>query len=465
MVQVRRNDVRETSRETSVDTRARQGRRWSKAPANLRVAHIGHLEKQLERKRVEFDRTSAAEAAEGDSWVERNSESYDGVAEDEPLDIDGFLLKKSGAFSGTKRRYFVLKGGTLLWYKSEKDGTAAGFLHLADCIAISEYSGKANVGGYARSPGETRRDSARTGCTILLRTTKDFLLTADDEMERDRWLRSLRHNQGLPQLAALVGAVAASTKRSHRTISVVDSVRDLEGEEEDATVAAATSAPASSEPRKVSFESLKGSLASMKSTKSSKTRSMLSNLALRVEKSMAGRAVTSDLGKKILREYCQPETFTLLQAMRGLASADPRVPPKQGQLIEDTLLRTAVKMALLHRHGRLCPDDFDPLVRVVDTTCIDMVRKYDSMREPPVGVDRLDPKHAFLGTQMQKLDEELCRLLMPHISEKNVTAMSGVVNYFGKPDNIAHFMTEPQCASPLEQICASLRTIYGLNYT
>ena len=319
--------------ESSVDMKARQGRRWSLNPTQMRVAQIDRLEKQLEAKREEYGRTSAAEAhaysaASEDSWVDRNSEDNCEVAEDEPLDIDGFLLKKSGGFSGTKRRYFVLKGGTLLWYKSEKDGSAAGYVHLADCIAISEYSGRANVGGFARSPGEMRRDSTQTGCSFIIKTTKEILLTADDEMERDRWLRSLRHNQGLPQLAALVGAVAASTKKSKRAVSV----EDLEGEEEiDATAIADAPVPAASKSSKMSLGSLKGSLGSMKGS----TKRMLSNIALSVEKNMAGRAVTSDLGKKLLREYCQPETITLLQAMRGLASADPRVPPKQGQLIEE----------------------------------------------------------------------------------------------------------------------------------
>ena len=66
---------------------------------------------------------------------------------------------------------------------------------------------------------------------------------------------------------------------------------------------------------------------------------MLSNLAFKAEKKMVGRAVTSDLGKKLLREYCLPETFILLQAMRDMASLDPAMPPKHGAKIEDTILK------------------------------------------------------------------------------------------------------------------------------
>ena len=73
---------------------------------------------------------------------------------------------------------------------------------------------------------------------------------------------------------------------------------------------------------------------------------MLGSLALRAEKRMVGRAVTSDLGKKLLREYCLPETFVMLEALRELASKDPTLPPRTGQQIENTILKMAVKVAL-----------------------------------------------------------------------------------------------------------------------
>ena len=131
---------------------------------------------------------------------------------------------------------------------------------------------------------------------------------------------------------------------------------------------------------------------------------MLSSLALRVEKRMIGRAVTTDLGKKLLKEYVQvsrqgspssqaaqqpssqaakqpkqpssqaakrpltlplpfpslqDETFIILQAMRGLASLDPRNPPKYGAKVEETILKTAVKVVLLYQHQRINARDFD----------------------------------------------------------------------------------------------------------
>ena len=61
--------------------------------------------------------------------------------------------------------------------------------------------------------------------------------------------------------------------------------------------------------------------------------------------------------------------------MRNLASLDPAVPPKHGAKLEDTILRMAVKVALLHQHGRLTARDFEPLAATVDTICEDVVRK------------------------------------------------------------------------------------------
>ena len=50
-----------------------------------------------------------------------------------PLEKSGFMQKKTGAFSGLKKRYFVLQSGTLLWYKSPKDRAPTGYVHLSAC--------------------------------------------------------------------------------------------------------------------------------------------------------------------------------------------------------------------------------------------------------------------------------------------------------------------------------------------
>ena len=60
-------------------------------------------------------------------------------------------------------------------------------------------------------------------------------------------------------------------------------------------------------------------------------------------------------GKQLLREYCLPETFVLLTALRELIGKD--ADPKTGRRLEDTILRFAVKVVLLYHHARLRPSD------------------------------------------------------------------------------------------------------------
>ena len=259
--------------------------------------------------------------------------------EDEPKEAterSGFMQKKSGTLSGFKRRYFVLPpSGTLLWYKSEKDKAPTGFVHLADA-EIVEPEGPA----LAKLAGNLKNVA---GSPLLVRGHKDYLLVADDDSERAAWLRALRQNARLPPMAGLKGGEAAAP---------------AEG-----------SSPATA-------------------AKTAK-RSMLGGVVLRAEKRMASRAITSDLGKKLLREFCLPETFTLLEALRNLAGHDATLPPKSGALFENTILRIAVKLVLLIQHDTLGPralgvEPFRPFA-------VGIFR-----HRRPRGAHRLEPSLGFL---------------------------------------------------------------------
>ena len=258
------------------------------------------------------------------------------VTLDEPMERSGFLLKRSGVFSQLNRRFFVLKEGTLLWYKTERDAAPAGFCHLCEARSITQHpqpqgeragsvklekaSKTDDLGGLRRTSSEVApkpdgKAAAKAGkadgsAALMVRALKDYVLHADDASERDKWLRALTHNRHYPPLAGL----APPTQSVMLTPS---------GKQADGAHAA-------------------GGGASKAQAKAEK-RSMLSNLAFKAEKKMVGRAVTSDLGKKLLREYCLPETFTLLQALRDMASLDPAVPPKHGARIEDTILKMCAR--------------------------------------------------------------------------------------------------------------------------
>ena len=149
--------------------------------------------------------------------------------------------------------------------------------------------------------------------------------------ERTAWLRVLRHNSSLPPLAGLDGAAELSDRAS------------------DGGGGGADAKGAGAEGKKLQ-----------------KGRSRLGNMALRAEDYMVTRAVTSELGKKLLREYCIPETFQLLDALKELVGKDPLLPPKTGQQIENTILRVAVKLTLQFQHKQLTPRHFDRLTTMAD---------------------------------------------------------------------------------------------------
>ena len=484
----------------------RRRHRWSRNPAQLRSGKIYELERQLQSSQVlEMDEEDEGESPGATASAKQLPKVVTCVDEEDeallsPIDLAGFLVKKSGALSGTKRRFMVLKEGTLLWYKSEKDSLKdthpAGFLHLKDVTALRECGQRArsrlsvsigsrlSVGGrlsvsdgqpsptppsqqQQQQPEQPEQQAAPTslwsafkkkgalksltashgsaggaqapasgkdatsgsasgdeGVSFSVRTTaKEYIFWAEDASERDKWLRALHHNQ----------SVASPVEGLSKTGGGGWGGGDADGGG--------------------------GSSKGGDSTKSSS--GILASFAMKVEKKLVGRAVTSELGKKLLREYCLPETFTLLQAMRDMTSLDPLMPPKHGASIEDTILRIAVKVVLLYRHGHLSSQDFEPVIGVVDTLSEGLVRKYDAVTTPP-HTDEADPEHSLYNTHMRVLDAVLREMLKPHISPKNLQALSTAVSYLGDPQTLTRFTTEPKCCVELGKMTEALRQMYGL---
>ena len=479
--------------------RARRAR-WSRDMSQLRHGRINKIERAIAQSGVLDDHEEEEEDEDEDqdevSGAEKNGGAPVQLLTDSsagrrasigPMELSGFLLKKSGVFSGQRKRYFVLKEGTLLWYKSERDRTPAGFCHLCDCASIEEYRRSDNSGSSARSglvrrisrhasssdgsgsgamPGlvgrlsrhaSSRRSSSddvlddgrvdplppnegsagessiEEACPFRLRAHKDYILWADDVYDRDKWIRALQHNKDYPPLTGIGG----SSRSSDSTAGGASSRRS------DTGVGGGRGA------------------ASLQPSGPSK-RSMLGSLALKAEKKLVGRAVTSDLGKKLLREYCLPDTFVLLQAMRDVASIDPAMPPKHGAKVEDTILKMACKVVLLYRHSILTPRDFDAAAGLVDTIAVDIVRKYDAVCRSPYA-DLFDEDHERMAVHMRALSAELKLLLSPHVTPKNVSALVDVVEYFGAPLNMARFLKEQRCLGELAKMANALRKMYGLD--
>ena len=119
-------------------------------------------------------------------------------------------------------------------------------------------------------------------------------------------------------------------------------------------------------------------------------------------------------------------------------------------------------MALLHQHGRLTGPAFAPATRLVDKLAEDFVRKYDAVRTPPHYHDTLDPEHQMIATVLTALNAELRLMLQPHMTEKNLAALSEVLTYFGAPASMRRFISEPACFAELGKIAEILRIMYAL---
>ena len=315
----------------------------------------------------------------------------------------GYLKKKSGAFSAVHRRWFVLRGGTLLWFTNEAaaqaDNSAQGWVHLRDSSTVSAEQPLAKKHG---------------GYPFNVRAHKDYVLVAETVSERDAWVEALVRSASLPPLTGL-DKTAQQARAAQQAVS------------------------------------------------GKKGGGNGKRALIRAKTSVLSRAVTSNVGKKLLREFCTPETFTLLDACRGLAAKDSALPASAGQAFENALLRGAVTVGLLLRHGVLLACDLDFTSRLASGICVGLVQKFDAVAASGSGgVDQGDPNHEDLCRRVSKFDAELATQLGPHMAAKHLAKLRRVIGHFGDPQALGRIMTAPALAADLWAIVSTLRVMYSL---
>ncbi|EFA85933.1 protein serine/threonine kinase [Heterostelium album PN500] len=93
---------------------------------------------------------------------------------------EGWLTKEGGGFKSWKRRWFILRGGDLSYFKSKGDPTPLGVIHLNTVghVKVSDRK-KKNNGFEVQTPSRT------------------FYISADTDDERHRWIDVLSHERDL----------------------------------------------------------------------------------------------------------------------------------------------------------------------------------------------------------------------------------------------------------------------------
>lgn len=247
----------------------RRAARWSRTRNEGRVAQVDALERQLNESMCELE----------DDMDEEGGGSPGGKGDGE-MEMSGFLVKKTGTFSNYKRRFFVLRGGTLLWYKSEKDTTPTGFAHLADATVAEA------------------RSSTKEGYHFSLSSQgKTYALQTDDASDRDRWLRALRHNKSVPAVEGCVTAGTLETPHIGRHDSVGGWLRGRRARLRRLSSSRLRASSMDSErasgiagqPGANSWQKAAAAAKAAEAPDKKKTKhSLLSSLTLRIEKRMVG---------------------------------------------------------------------------------------------------------------------------------------------------------------------------------
>jgi len=104
------------------------------------------------------------------------------VASLEPHDKDGFLTKQGGAIKTWKKRWFVLKGPKLWYFKSKTDTCAKGFIELEATTLVRD---------------ESTNKKKKTMFSIQARGLKGrrvFMMYPDTQQETAEWIEAIRRN-------------------------------------------------------------------------------------------------------------------------------------------------------------------------------------------------------------------------------------------------------------------------------
>ena len=252
--------------------------RWSRV--NRDQLAIARLSQQLVQSETlgELD-----DGDDGDSFREASIDEEDEEPEaeqpEEQAVQSGFLTKRAGALKTKQRRYCVIDAGTLSWYKSDTNLTSpVGYVTLADSTIAPPPAGSCAF------------------AVVVDGKSIDF--QADTAAACLEWVAALQKHASMQPAAGFNMNMSSSFNAS------------------------------SSDP-----QASKGKAA--KKEKSGK--GMVADLRLRAQKRVASKAITSDLGKKLLKEFCAPPTrpartpAALLQPGRS-AAFSPSSPLSRAQV-------------------------------------------------------------------------------------------------------------------------------------
>ena len=105
------------------------------------------------------------------------------VASLEPHDKDGFLTKQGGAIKTWKRRWFVLKGNKLWYFKTKTDTVAKGFIELEATTLIRDESATSKK----KKPMFSIQARGVKGRRV-------FMIIPDTQQESLEWIQAIRLN-------------------------------------------------------------------------------------------------------------------------------------------------------------------------------------------------------------------------------------------------------------------------------
>ncbi|GAM28824.1 hypothetical protein SAMD00019534_120000 [Acytostelium subglobosum LB1] len=124
------------------------------------------------------------------------------VASLTPSDREGFLTKQGGAIKTWKRRWFVLKGKKLYYFKNKTDLEATGMIEFEPDSFVKDERDKDKKKKFMFSLGTSKRI---------------FLIYAESETDMKQWIEAIRRNMGDSSTATSSSSAITTSPRMQNT--------------------------------------------------------------------------------------------------------------------------------------------------------------------------------------------------------------------------------------------------------
>eukprot|EP01103_Thecamoeba_quadrilineata_P003648 TRINITY_DN13407_c0_g1_i1.p1 TRINITY_DN13407_c0_g1~~TRINITY_DN13407_c0_g1_i1.p1 ORF type:complete len:217 (-),score=46.87 TRINITY_DN13407_c0_g1_i1:23-643(-) len=178
------------------------------------------------------------------------------------------------------------------------------------------------------------------------------------------------------------------------------------------------------------------------------------SLAEQAKRSIASKAATSTLGKKLLTKVMNDDANNLMKAMKKLI--EYQTDKKRATDIQNTIIRLLVKAHRQIEAKKLKEEQFalaDRPLRKTFRRILRMTAEYDQLKNEP---EKMKENFAALESYLREVQKIVLGLLDPYLSDKNKAKFNDTINFLSAPDFLTKVWADSRSKPEITKMCSAM---------